>query len=124
MIRSGHEFLREDAGVIARVGGLDLKSAVAFQHVDEQFHNFRIIVHDQDFLLAAVQGIRRNAVVLHECDQGIARNSAEPAARHAKAPKPAAVKTANDRLLRNLADLRSLAGGENPLHSRSRSPIC
>ena len=55
----GQEFLGEDSGVVAGAGGLDLKPAVAFQDIDEEFDDLGIVIDDQDFELPVVQGIRR-----------------------------------------------------------------
>jgi hypothetical protein len=112
----GHELLRDHAGVVAAAGGLDLKSAIPLQHVHKQLHNFRVIVHDQDLGLAAVQRVRRNVVVLHELKERLARNPPKPAARNAETLESPAVEAANDRLLGHLANFRGLAGREDGLH--------
>ena len=66
--------------------------------------------------------IRRDVVVLHERHQRVTRDAAEPAARHAEPLEPAAVEAADDRLLRDLADLGRFAGGEYRLHAASLHP--
>ena len=62
----GTIFLDHHAGVEAVVDAADFEAAVAFQHVDDQFDQFFVVVDDQDLPLAAFQGIGRDAVVAHE----------------------------------------------------------
>ena len=94
----------------------DFEAAVLFQHVDDQFDQFLVVVDDQHLALAAFQGVGRNAVVAHEREQLLARNAAEPAARHAKALELAGIEATNNRLLADLADLGGFAGGEHSFH--------
>src|SRR5262249_56779962 len=75
------------------------------------------VVDDQDLSLPALQGIRGDAVILHEFVEGLAGDSAEPAARHPEPLELAVVEAADDGLLGDLADLRGLAGREHGLHA-------
>src|SRR5205085_7059083 len=112
----GAELLREHAGVVTGIGRLYLKSAIPFQHVHKQFHNLRIVIHNQDFSLAGIQRIRGNSVVLHKGNQRLAGNSPKAASWNAKALQSPAVEAANDGLLRDFADFRGFTGCENGLH--------
>ena len=87
------------------------------KHVGDQFDQFDVVVDEQHLPLAALQGIGRDAVVLHEREQLIARNAAEAAAGNAEAFQLAGVETANDRLLADLADLGGFARREYGLHA-------
>src|SRR5690606_25748647 len=115
----GVELVRHDPRVVTRAGGLDLKATVAAEYIDEQFHDLRIVIHHQDAGLAAFQRVRRNAVVLHELDQGFPRDAAKTRTRHPETLQPAGVKAADDRLLRHLADLSSFTGRKYALHGRA-----
>src|SRR5690606_19059552 len=106
----------EDARVITGPSRLDLKPTVAVEHINEQLDDLGIVIDDEDAAFAAFEAVRRDAVVLHEGDQGIAGNPPEPASGDSKSLQPARIKTADDGLLRNLADVSRFAGGEYRLH--------
>src|SRR5207244_2298736 len=69
--------------------------------------------------LAALEGVGRDAVVLHELVQRLAGDAAKTRSRNAEAFELAIVEAANDRLLTDLADLGGFASRENGLHACS-----
>ena len=85
----GHELLGHDTRVVPRTGGLDFESAVTLQDVDKQFYNLGVVIDDEDFLFARIERVRRNPVVLHEGDEGIAWNAAKAGPRHTETLEPA-----------------------------------
>src|SRR5581483_3667842 len=63
------------------------------------------------------RGLGRDAVVLHELVQGLARDAAEPRPGDAEALELAVVEATDDRLLADFADLGGFAGREHGLHA-------
>ena len=112
----GMIFLDHHAGVEAVVDAADLETPVALQHVGDQLDQLLVVVDQQHLPLAAFQGVGGDAVVPHEHVELLAGNAAETAAGHAESLQLSRVKTANDRLLADLADLGRLAGREHCLH--------
>ena len=106
-------------GVVTGGGGLDLEASIAFEDVDEQLHNFRIVVDDKNFGFAVIKDVEWDAVVLHELDERFARNPPEATAGNAEALEATTVKATNDGLLRDLADVGSFSRSEHCLHCHS-----
>src|SRR5262249_17239375 len=90
------------------------------QHLRDQLDHRGIVVHDQDPALPALQGIRRDPVLLHEPVEGVTRDPSESGPGDSKSLELTGVEAANDRLLAHLADLGRLARRENGLHGRVR----
>ena len=90
-----------------------LEASITLKHVHQQLYQFLVIIHDQDFPLPTLQGVRGNAIVLHEGKQLIAWNTAKSTPRHAKSLQRTVVTAANNRLLADLTDLGSFARGKN-----------
>src|SRR5262249_29121858 len=99
------------------VGHANLEASVLFEALGDDVNDVRVVVDDEDFTLAAFEGIGGNAVVLHEAVQSLARNAAELRAGYAEALELAIVKAANDRLLTDLADLGGFASREDSFHA-------
>jgi len=108
---------RVGLGVHALVEPLAPEHERLVQELEDQLHQLDVVVDEQDLALAALQGIGRDAVVLHELVQGLAGDAAEPAARHAEPLELAVVEAADDGLLGDLTDLRGFAGREHGLHA-------
>ncbi len=117
----GGEFLGEDAGVVAGGGGFDFEAAIAVEDVDEEFDDFGVVVHDEDFAAAGVEVVERYAgVVFHEVDECVAGDAAEFGAGDAETAEAAGVEAADDGLLGNGADFSGFAGGVDFLEGRGR----
>jgi hypothetical protein len=90
------------------------KRARRAQQVHEQLDDLRVVVDDEHaFLLPS--SASSGMPLVHEADQLFTRDAPELRARHAEALQTPAVEAADDRLLADLAHLRGLAGGEDPL---------
>jgi hypothetical protein len=121
------EFFDLHSRVKAVVGGSDIESAISGKRVVHEVDQILVVIDDQQFLLAAFQGIGRDTVVFHEDKQLIAGNSSKPASWNAESFQRPIIKTTDNRLLANLADLGSLAGSENRFcvrHSGIILPEC
>ena len=94
----------------------DLESPVAIQDVGNQFDQLHVVIDDQHLPLAAFQGVGGDAVVAHEHEELFAGNAAKTAARHAKTLQLPRIKTANNGLLRDLANLGRFARREHSFH--------
>ena len=82
----GPIFLDHHAGVEAVVGDADLEAAVLFEDLGHQLDQFGIVVDEQDLALAALEGVGRDAVVLHELVEHLAGDAAEAASRARGSP--------------------------------------
>jgi hypothetical protein len=71
-------FLDHHAGVEAVLSDADLEASVVIQHFADEFDQFGVVIDQKHLALAALQGIRGDAVVLHEFVEGLAGNPAEP----------------------------------------------
>lgn len=101
------------ARIEAVVGGADFEAAIAFEGVVHQVHQVLIVIDDEQFLLAAFEGVGGDTVVLHKNEQLIAWNPAKTAAGNSEAFQRSVVEATNDCLLAHLANLGGLAGRKN-----------
>src|SRR5262249_13548942 len=85
----------------------------------DQVDHRLIVIDDQDPSLPALEGIRRDAVLLHEPVERVARDPAESRAGDPEALELARVEAADDRLLAHFTYLSRLTRWENGLHGRA-----
>ncbi len=111
------EFLDHHASTETIVDAADIEAAVAFELVDNEFDQIFVVVDDEDFSLAAIEGIGGDAVVAHEGVQLVAGDAAEPATRHAESFKLTGIEATNNRLLANFTNFGGFASGEDGFHS-------
>src|SRR5205814_1083436 len=105
------------AGVEAVGGDAHLEAAVLFEDLVDQLDQLGVVVHEQHFALAALEGVGRDAVVLHDLVERLARDAPEARAGDPEAFQLAVVEATDDGLLAHLADLGGLAGREHGLHA-------
>src|SRR5205823_5279351 len=100
----------------------DLEPAVLLERLVDGGDEVRLVVDEQHLALAALQGVGRDAVVLHELVEGLAGDAPELRARHPEALELPVVEAADDGLLGDLADFGGLAGREHGLHAYATLP--
>lgn len=117
----GTVLFHHHASVEAVVGDADIEPAVGVENVAEHFHQFLVIIDEQSFPFAALEGIGGDAVVLHKPEEDLAGNAAEPGTGNAKPFELARIEAANDSLLADIANFRRFASREDSLHKRDPS---
>src|SRR5262249_10259282 len=80
----GAVLLDHHAAVEAGGGDADLEAAVPFQDLGHHLDQIDVVIDEQHLALAALQGVGRDAVVLHELVEHLARDAAEARAGHAE----------------------------------------
>ena len=111
----GTEFLDLHPCIKTVVGRSQFKSAVPLKCIRHQIDQVLVVVDDQQLLLAALQGIGRDAVFFHEIVEVVARDSAKPTPWHPKTFQRPVVEATNDCLLTDLADLGRFPSREHRL---------
>jgi len=111
----GAEFLHLHPCIKTVIGRAQFKPAVPLECIRHQIDQVLVVVDDQQLLLAAFQGIRRDTVFFHEVVEMVARDSAEPTPWNPKPLERPVVKATNDRLLTYLADLGRFPSREHRL---------
>ena len=111
--------MRENPRFVTGRSRLHLEAAVVFEQLHEHVDNRGIVIDHQDPLLAGIELIERNLVLLHELDQAFPRNTPEARPGHTETLQPPAVEAPDHRLLADLADLGDFACRVDALHPRT-----
>jgi hypothetical protein len=100
-------------GIKTIVRRADFESTVSFETISHQIYKILIVIDDQQFLATAFQGIRWDTIVFHEDKQMVSRDPTETASGNSESFQCSVVKTTDDRLLADFANLGSFASGKD-----------